>query len=407
MAFSVPGGKNIAMPIIGMVAALRTAATISNVPRIADVDAMLSVLSSLGARVRWADGSHDVWLDASSISRDALILPFPLPNFRGAIYLSAVALTCREGTFDIAVGGDKISDRTLFPHARAIRSFGHIVHSVDANRIRFSPGNDNGLDSFVLDDKGISASCLALSLAMCRRGKTRIQRCSLEHEVSDFIGALRCLGAKVYRKGRSVCISSRNLDLNHQRHHVIVPSDLITAGTALVSGMMRSEAVKLQMIGPAWRGAWLASIMAACGADVRWMPHGVIEATSAPSRGFRVRTGFPPHLPADLQPLFTVLALRCPRTSILEDFVYSNRFDHVPCLASLGARISRSRRKLTIRPSSLRGSVDVSSLGIREQAAVKIAELAYSVNIRGEDFRALWRGYERDSDLTKFTFGMT
>jgi UDP-N-acetylglucosamine 1-carboxyvinyltransferase len=390
------------MPAIALAAALRARAELSNVPRIQDVEALLSMLDAMGARHEWR-APGELFLDATGISRTEAALPSSPADFRGAVYLSGVALTCGSGSADIRVGGDKIATRNLRPHLRAIRGFGHRAAVTVDGQLSIAPATAHRGAAFALDDKGVSASCLALTLAACATGRSRIERVSLEHEVSDFVRILRAQGVQVFRRHRDVSVRSDPDATRSRTLRIVIPSDVVVAGTAIVSALLRGESLHLRVVGHEERARWVADLCAVTGAPISHAG-GDIHVRGGPRRGFNVRTGFPPFLPADLQPLFTVLALGCPGPSQIEDRVYgTGRFDLVPRLVGIGGRIERTGNTLRIAPSLLRGRAEGTRLGIREQAALRIAAAVHGVEIDG-DFSSLWRGYERSTALTDHVF---
>jgi UDP-N-acetylglucosamine 1-carboxyvinyltransferase len=402
-AFDVPGGKNVAMPAIALVAALRAKADLSNVPRIDDVAAMLSMLDAMGARHEWRT-PNTLHLDATAIpEQEVLLVPVPA-NFRGAIYMCALGLTSRSGRYEIRVGGDKIATRSLRPHLRAVKGFGHQASVTAEGMFRFEPAPSTAPARFRLDDKGVSASCLSLILAACRAGKSRVGHISLEHEVADFVQILRDIGLQVYRKGRDVTVTSQPSQLRARVSPIVIPSDAVVAGTAMVSSIVRGDRVRLRMVGKQRRTRWIAGLGTVAGAPVEHVGS-EIRVCGPARRAFDISTGFPPLLPADLQPLFTVMALSCPGHSRIQDRVYGTaRFEHVPGLISAGARIRRASNTLQIGQSTLRGSIDGRRLGIREQAALRLAQSAHDIQVQG-DMDSLWRGYERETPLTNYIFG--
>src|SRR5213082_2955831 len=64
------GNKNGALPILAACLLADGVVTLSNVPRIRDVDTMLDLLADLGADAGWT-GSNEVRVDATGVSKSA------------------------------------------------------------------------------------------------------------------------------------------------------------------------------------------------------------------------------------------------------------------------------------------------------------------------------------------------
>src|SRR4029079_10976629 len=62
------GNKNGALPILASTVLVQERVTLTNVPRIRDVDTMLELLADIGAEVGWT-GPNEVRIDASGVSK--------------------------------------------------------------------------------------------------------------------------------------------------------------------------------------------------------------------------------------------------------------------------------------------------------------------------------------------------
>ncbi len=103
-----------------------------------------------------------------------------------------------------------------------------------------------------------------------------------------------------------------------------------------------------------------------------------------------------PGFPTDLQPQFTALMLQADGQSVVQEFLYENRFHYVGQLVALGASIEVLAHSRSIRiygPCRLRGG-EVSIPDIRAGAALLIAALCADgvSQVSGGDH--LDRGYE-------------
>src|ERR687892_2717975 len=65
------GNKNGALPILAACALTSEPVTLSNLPRIRDVETMVALLADLGADVEWT-GRNDVRIDPGGVAKTAL-----------------------------------------------------------------------------------------------------------------------------------------------------------------------------------------------------------------------------------------------------------------------------------------------------------------------------------------------
>jgi len=109
------------------------------------------------------------------------------------------------------------------------------------------------------------------------------------------------------------------------------------------------------------------------------------DVTTAPYPGF----------PTDLQAQFIALSTQASGTSAMTENIFENRFQHVPELARMGARISVDGRRSRVEgPSRLFGA-SVMATDLRASASLVIAALAAEGTTVVDRIYHLDRGYDR------------
>src|SRR6266699_2789153 len=133
------GNKNGALPILAATLLADEPVTLSNVPRIRDVETMLELLVELGADAGWT-GPSELRLDTTAVSRWA---PDPeLCRRIRASFLLAGPLLARFGRATMPPpGGDVIGRRRLDPHIHAFNELGATMdigaaYDIRADRLR-------------------------------------------------------------------------------------------------------------------------------------------------------------------------------------------------------------------------------------------------------------------------------
>src|ERR1043165_9245875 len=116
------GNKNGALPILAACLLTQEPVTLSNDPRIRDVDTMLELLADLGADAGWT-GPNEVRVHAADVTKHA---PDPaLCSKIRASFLLAGPLLARFGRATMPPpGGDVIGRRRLDPHIHAFAELG-------------------------------------------------------------------------------------------------------------------------------------------------------------------------------------------------------------------------------------------------------------------------------------------
>src|SRR3954451_1424571 len=119
------GNKNGALPILAACLLTNEPVTLTNMPRIRDVDTMLELLADLGADAGWI-GTNEVRAHAADVSKSA---PDPrLCSKIRASFLLAGPLLARFGSATMPPpGGDVIGRRRLDPHIHAFAELGATI----------------------------------------------------------------------------------------------------------------------------------------------------------------------------------------------------------------------------------------------------------------------------------------
>src|SRR5262245_15659570 len=132
------GNKNGALPILAATLLAGEPVTLSNVPRIRDVDTMLELLADIGAEVGWT-GPNEVRIDSSGASKTDL--DAELCGRMRASFLLAGPLLARFGRVTVPPpGGDVIGRRRLDPHIHAFASMGAEVEVREGYAMRAEHG---------------------------------------------------------------------------------------------------------------------------------------------------------------------------------------------------------------------------------------------------------------------------
>src|SRR5258706_6362507 len=186
------GNKNGALPIICASLLATEPVTLSNVPRIRDVDTMLELLADLGADVGWT-GPNEVRLETTNVSKWAP--DAALCRRIRASFLLAGPLLARFGKATMPPpGGDVIGRRRLDPH---IHAFGEL-----GTTIRFGEMYEMATDGLLganvfLDEASVMATENAVMAAVLAPGETVLGNAACEPHVQDLCRFLVSLGASI------------------------------------------------------------------------------------------------------------------------------------------------------------------------------------------------------------------
>src|SRR5215475_9307651 len=187
------GNKNGALPILAACLLADEPVTLSNVPRIRDVETMLELVSATGASAEWP-GPNEARVDSQGLSSyevDAV-----LAERIRASFLLAGPLLARLGRASVPPpGGDVIGRRRLDPHIHALQQIGAKIEI--ESRYEMETKGLRGAEIF-LDEASVMATENAIMAAVLTPGETTIGNAACEPHVQDLCRFLVSLGAEIH-----------------------------------------------------------------------------------------------------------------------------------------------------------------------------------------------------------------
>ena len=196
-ALQAAGNKNGALPILAACLLTNEPVTLSNVPRIRDVQTMIDLLSHLGAEADWTQ-ANEVRVHAQEITHE---VDEPLASRIRASFLLAGPLLARLGRASVPPpGGDVIGRRRLDPHIHAFAELGATIEIGERYELE---GSLRGAHVH-LDEASVMGTENTVMAAALAPGKTMISNAASEPHVQDLCRFLVSLGAKIDGIGSNV-----------------------------------------------------------------------------------------------------------------------------------------------------------------------------------------------------------
>jgi UDP-N-acetylglucosamine 1-carboxyvinyltransferase len=391
------GNKNGALPILAACLLTEDEMVLRNVPRIADVEAMLLLLESLGASIEWL-GPSEVSIRAAGVDR--FDVDRELAERIRASFLLAGPLLARFGHAHMPPpGGDIIGRRRLDPHLDAFRALGatveHNEYITIAAPIGLSPCD------FLMDEPSVMATENALLAAALTHGPTVIRNAASEPHVQDLARILVAMGAAIDGIGSNV-MTVHGMDRLRGCTHTIAPDHIEIASFMALAGVTGGELVvkdvipeDLRMTRLVFERLGLRSEL--LGADIV-VPSGqkLVIRNDAGDYMPKVESGPWPSFPADLTSIALALATQSEGSVIIHEKMFENRLIFTDKLQLMGAAITicDPHRAIVIGPRRLRGQ-RVDSPDIRAGMAMLIAALCAEGRTEIGNVRQIDRGYER------------
>ncbi|MFD0713151.1 UDP-N-acetylglucosamine 1-carboxyvinyltransferase [Paenibacillus sp. GCM10027626] len=382
----ISGAKNSAVALLPASILAESAVVLDNLPHISDVAVYSEILEELGGSVEWKGDS--IVIDPSAM------MSKPMPNgnvklLRASYYLMGAML----GRFGEAViglpGGCNFEPRPIEQHIKGFEALGAEVTN-DHGSVRIVAKELRGAKIY-LDIVSVGATINIMLAASRANGSTIIENAAKEPEIIDVATLLNAMGAKIKGAGTET-IRIEGVDKLQGCRHSIIP-DRIQAGTYMIAAAATRGDVLIDNVIPKHLEA-VTSKLQEMGVHVYEMDEAIRIVGQPHYESVDVKALVYPGFATDLQSPMTSLLTQAKGVSILSDYVYSNRFKHVPELMRMGANIRVEGRSAIIE-GGLLNAAKVRAADLRAGASLVVAALTVPegiTEITGVEY--IDRGYD-------------
>jgi UDP-N-acetylglucosamine 1-carboxyvinyltransferase len=390
------GNKNGALPILAACLLTGEPVTLTNLPRIRDVETMMELVHSLGAEAEWT-GANEARIHAAGLTTHEV--DEILAERIRASFLLAGPLLARVGRASVPPpGGDVIGRRRLDPHLHAFQHLGVGVtvgerYELHVERLAGAP--------IFLDEASVMGTENAVMASVLAEGATTITNAACEPHVQDLCRFLVSLGADIDGIGSNTLRINGVTQLTGGTYrirpeHIEVGSFIGLA--AVTGGEITIEDVEpddLVSILPSFERLGVRVVVE--GTSVRVPPHQeLVILDDVGGQIPKLEDGPWPAFPADLTSIAVALATQAHGTILIFEKMFENRLFFVDKLVSMGARVilCDPHRVIVNGPAQLYGQ-RMSTPDIRAGMALLIASLCAEGTSTIGNANEIDRGYER------------
>lgn len=384
----ISSAKNAVLPIIVAALLPENPATITDVPELADVTTICSVLDSLGVKIERK--GRDMVFDASDIRNTEA--SYELMSRMRASFLIMGPLLAKKGHAKIALpGGCMIGSRPIDLHLKAFEAMGAEIEICNGYVEARAPKGLHGAEIY-LDFPSVGATENVLMAAALTEGRTVIENAAEEPEIVDLVTFLSGMGANIKGAGTNV-IRVEGVKKLTGITHTVIP-DRIEAGTFMIAAAMAGGNVLVENVLADHLKPILAKLGEA-GVDVvkedidrvRIISSGKICSTD-------IKTLPYPGFPTDLQAQFMALMTVGNGVSRITETVFENRFMHAGELQRMGASIQIEGRTAVVTGVPFLHGAFVRATDLRAGAALTLAGLAAHGTTEVGELQYIDRGYD-------------
>ncbi len=390
------GNKNAALPLLAATLLADSPVTLTNVPRIRDVETMIELLQGLGAGADWI-GPNEVRVDPESLSSHEV--DAGLAERIRASFLLAGPLLARLGRASVPPpGGDVIGRRRLDPHLHALQALGAEIEVERRYEMRADGLRGRGI---FLDEASVMATENTIMAAVLAAGETTIENAACEPHVQDLCRLLVSLGAEIEGIGSNL-LTIRGVERLRGGEWSISPEH-IEVGSFIGLAAVTNSDLTIERVAPRDLRAILLNfgrlgIQVELGDDWLRVPPNqeLVIQNDLGDQIPKIEDGPWPAFPADLTSIAVAVATQAWGTLLVFEKMFENRLFFVDKLVSMGAKIivCDPHRVVVTGPSRLFGQ-RLTSPDIRAGMAMLIAALCAEGRSTIGNVGEIDRGYER------------
>lgn len=384
---SISGAKNAALPLIVSSILAKNEVKINNIPNVADIKTLISLLENLGARVNFQN--NIALLNTNTLNQT--IAKYDIVRKMRASILVLGPLLARFGHCEVSLpGGCAIGQRPIDLHLLALEKMGANMQIKQGYVV--ASGNLKG-NEILFDKITVTGSENIIMAAALAEGKTKILNVAKEPEVIQLCEVLKDAGLDIKGIGTDELeIYGTGGELLEFKEFSVIP-DRIEAGTYLCAGAITNSKITLDKVNASHLSAVLAKLHQ-MGFETLIEENSITLLPAKEIKPIEIMTSEYPGFPTDMQAQFMALALRANGTSIIDEKLFENRFMHVSELLRMGADIKLNGHIATIVGGKELNAADVMATDLRASSALILAALAAKGTSKVHRIYHLDRGYE-------------
>ena len=386
---SASGSKNTSLPIIAATLLHGNGTfTLNRIPDLRDIITFTQLLNHLGAETSFANNT----LTISTEKVSNIQAPYELvKKMRASIYVLGPMLA-RFGHARVSLpGGCAFGPRPIDLHLMAMEKLGATI-TIETGFIDATApqGKLRGAHiDFPISSVGATGN--ALMAAALAEGTTTMSNAAAEPEIETLCHFLSAMGVTI--KG----IGTTELEIEGAPSLKAISFDnvfdRIEAGTLLAAAAITGgnitvhDVVPEQMKSVLKKFAQAGCTIATTSNSITLTAPDLLMPTDVTAKPY-------PSFPTDMQAQWIALMTQATGTSYITDKVYHERFNHIPELNRLGARIEIHKNQATVHGARRLSGTTVMSTDLRASASLVLAGLVAEGITEVLRVYHLDRGYE-------------
>ncbi len=308
--------------------------TICGLGLISEIDFATRAITALGGKIIPQTDRHCLSVDPTKLN--SFSVPVEIGEKSRASNLYAPSLLAKFGKAVLPIpGGDRIGKRPLERHFAGLETMGARINIGSAEIVIEADKGLRGV-TYSFPKNTHTGTEFLIMAAVKADGTTVLENAAAEPEVDDLIKFLNSLGGRIERVAARTIKIVGVKELHGGKHTVM--KDRNEAVTFACCALATHGRVNIVGGDPKVLEAFLVKVSEA-GGRYHSYPGGLEFTSSGKLQATSVTTAPYPAFMTDWQPLWSTLMTQAQGQSVVHETVYEKRFDYVPSLLKMGAKI--------------------------------------------------------------------
>lgn len=382
-SIKISGSKNAALPILCTSLLAKDTVYLHQVPKIADIDKMITIMRYLNCKVKRRKNTLKIQ------SKNIRYKPLTIPEFsqiRGSYYFIPVLLYLFKRCEISLPGGCKIGQRPIDAHLKAFEAMGYAIRQEKEYLIIEQKEKIKKIH-YTMSKVSVGASINAI---LCSLGSEYavIDNVLLEPEGLSVVAFLNQLGYRVLTLNQR-CVF-KGYEPNFKKYEFRIIPDRIEAMTFVLMGLLCGKIKVKNVVVNHIR--YPLDCLSKANYKVK-VKKNSIKAYRSRGNSFDIKTEVYPFFPTDMQSIFGVLLAHSRGNCVIEETIFENRMQIYKDMIDLGAGINLIGNKAYIIGEEGLQSGTIVCTDLRQSAAAVLYVLKNGG--RAENVELIERGYEK------------
>jgi len=383
----ISGSKNASLPIIAATLLSNKKIILKNLPKVRDIETMLTLLQSLGSRVK-LDKNKTI-IDNSKQNKKFASYNL-VKTMRAGILVLGPLLAKHKSAKVSLPGGCAIGTRPVDIHLKALSKLG-VKYKIDQGYVIANAPKGLKGNKIKFPKISVGATENLIIAASFAKGITILSNCAIEPEIKDLVNFLNEMGCNIkWISKRTIKVIGVS-EIKEISYSVMF--DRIEAGTYLVAAAVTEGNLKISNIVPEIIKTEI-NVLKKLGSKIMIKKNEVQIIGNKKIKSTKITTAPYPGFPTDLQAQIMVLLCKANKSSIIKEDIFENRFMHVAELNRMGAKISTNGNKAIVEGNINFAPAELMATDLRASVSLILAALTAKGKSVINRIYHLDRGYE-------------